>query len=183
MKQRSLNAEATQRFEQLYDENRIGILGFFLRRVNGSPDAADLLAETFLVGWRRIDDVPPKGEDRLWLFGVARRVLLNYRRHERVENNLAAKLKLELRQHVFEANADEAPFGAVMEEAMTSLSATDREIIELSAWEQLTPSEIATVIGMKPGLVRVRLHRARKSVGAQLTIAGYRPPAQLDCAG
>ena len=67
----------TQRFEEMFTEHYAAVRGYALRRT--SADAAqDAVAETFLVAWRRLDDVPP---DALpWLFGVARRVLANQRR-------------------------------------------------------------------------------------------------------
>jgi RNA polymerase sigma factor (sigma-70 family) len=170
---------ARERFESLYADTRVGILGYFLRRVDDASDAADLLAEAYLVVWRRIQDVPPDDQARLWLYGVARRVLSNHRRHEKASSNLAGALKADLHGNREEFGDDGSPFGDVIEDAIQNLNGHEREIIELSAWEQLTPTEIATVIGMKPGAVRVRLHRARKAVGIKLTEAGYVPPARL----
>ena len=54
---------------------------------------ADVLAETFLAAWRRLDQVPPAGEDRLWLYGTARRVLANHHRGQRRRLALADRLK------------------------------------------------------------------------------------------
>jgi len=45
--------------------------------------------------------------------------------------------------------------------ALSQLSKSDREIVELSAWEELAPGEIAIVLGISPNAARVRLHRAR----------------------
>ena len=66
-----------ERFEGLFRENYAAVRGYALRRA--TPEAAqDVVAETFLVAWRRLDDVP---DDALpWLYGVARRVLANQRR-------------------------------------------------------------------------------------------------------
>lgn len=61
-----------QGFERLYEETRVGILGYLLRRVGSAPNAADLLAETYLIAWRKIDTVPNDETARLWLYGVAR---------------------------------------------------------------------------------------------------------------
>lgn len=68
------------RFEQLYRETYPALLGHLLRRVSGPTAAADVLAETYLVAWRRIQDVPVGGDARPWLFGVARRALANHER-------------------------------------------------------------------------------------------------------
>src|SRR5918911_48988 len=71
---------ARERFARLYEEHSGRVLAYALRRA--APDvAADVVAETFLVAWRRFDDVP--AEPLPWLLGVARRVLANRRRSER----------------------------------------------------------------------------------------------------
>jgi RNA polymerase sigma factor (sigma-70 family) len=172
------------RFESLFLSNRAGIFGYFLRRAHSNPDAADLLAETFLIAWRKLDEVPAQDAGRLWLFGVARRLLANYHRHERVENSMAAKLRVQMagqaEQHF---GREVALFDEVIASSVDSLRTEDREIIELSAWENLTPTEIANVMGMKPGTVRVRLHRIRRIIASHLISAGYPAATDADCTG
>src|SRR3954470_22627326 len=85
------------RFEEIYAGTRLPLLRYLVRRSASVEDAADLLAEVYLVAWRRIDDVPPGDEARLWLFGVARRTLANQHRGERRETELAAALAAALR--------------------------------------------------------------------------------------
>jgi hypothetical protein len=43
---------------------------YALRRTLSPDDAADILAETFLVAWRKLDQVPSGPDARLWLFGL-----------------------------------------------------------------------------------------------------------------
>jgi len=59
----------------------------------------------------------------------------------------------------------------VLTAALSELSPADRELLLLSGWEELTPTEIATVIGHPTALVRVRLHRARLRLQAKLSAA------------
>ena len=86
------------RFEQLYREDSRGVLAYLARRTARPEDAADLLAEVYLIAWRRIATVPRGDTGRLWLYGVARRVLANYRRRGRAETGLAESLKDDLRR-------------------------------------------------------------------------------------
>ena len=72
--------ERHRRFTELYDRYSGHILAYAARRTAGNADAADVLAETFLVAWRRLDDVPTDEAARPWLYGVARRVLANHHR-------------------------------------------------------------------------------------------------------
>jgi RNA polymerase sigma factor (sigma-70 family) len=158
----------------LYAETRLSLLGYFLRRVDSAPDAADLLSETYLIAWRKFDSIPNDGTSRLWLFGVARRVASNHYRHENVAQGLAETLRADLsREAAAMPTESDGPLDGVINASLDRLKLSDREIIELSAWEQLTPIEIANIVGMKPGTVRVRLHRIRTAIRADLTRSGY----------
>jgi RNA polymerase sigma factor (sigma-70 family) len=53
--------------------------------------------------------------------------------------------------------------------ALDELSPEDRELLTLIAWEGLTPSQAAAALGLAPGTARVRLHRARTRLRAQLS--------------
>jgi RNA polymerase sigma factor (sigma-70 family) len=162
-----------QRFEHLYSETHISILRYLLRRVIVPADAADLLAETYLVAWRRID-VVPQDEGLLWLYGVARRIVANYQRHERVEHALGEALRSSLSRDlsVWQSDSD-IPFSTEITNSLRALQPVEREIIELSAWEHLTSAEIGEVLGIKPGTVRVKLHRIRLAIGKDLIEAGH----------
>lgn len=104
--------------------------------------------------------------------------LTDYRRHLKVSNNLAEALKADL-YRTSEGSEQDPPFAGVIDDTIKHLNVREREIIELSAWEQLTPTEIAIDIGMKPGAVRVQLHRVRQLIGDTLIESGYVPPARL----
>jgi RNA polymerase sigma-70 factor (ECF subfamily) len=172
-----------ERFERLYVESRVALLGYLVRRVAQPADAADLLGETFLTAWRRIADVPADDAARLWLFGVARYLVANHRRHQRAEQSLATSLQAAL---VVETSGSgersDQPCGELILSALSTLRSQDREIVELSAWEQLSPSEIAVVLGMNPGAVRVRLHRIRNVLRETLLASGFPAPEHQDCA-
>jgi len=89
-----LTADARRRrFEGLYAEHQAGVLGYVLRSAH---DAGDVFAETFLVAWRRLDDAPTGETARLWLYGVARRVLADHRRGESRRSHLADRLRGDL---------------------------------------------------------------------------------------
>lgn len=65
-----------ERFESLYGANA----KVRRRAVNSSSDVSDIVSEVFTTAWRRINDVPPFPQDRLWLFGVAHKCLLGHPR-------------------------------------------------------------------------------------------------------
>jgi RNA polymerase sigma factor (sigma-70 family) len=162
------------RFEAAYAAYHGPILGYVLRRTANADDAADVIAETFLTAWRRVDQLPPGDEARLWLYGVARRVLANYHRGERRRLELAGRLRADLAG--WTAPAYEGDLAAVAQ-ALGRLGETQRELLALSAWEGLDHGQIAVVLGCSRNAVRIRLHRARRRLAAELAAAPDRPRA------
>ncbi len=136
------------------------MLAYAVRRTPNAQDAADILADTFLVAWRRLGEVPRDDEARLWLYGVARNVLANQRRSERRRERLADRLRQELPAALPGVSAS-APEGGAVRAALTQLGTEDQEILRLSGWEELAPRDIARVLGISQVAARSRLHRAR----------------------
>jgi RNA polymerase sigma-70 factor (ECF subfamily) len=160
-------SDAEQRFRELFESHSRKLLGYALRRVGSPEDASDVVADTMLVAWRRIDDVPADGDARLWLYGVARRVLANHHRSALRRERLGERLRLQLREVVPDP-AEDLTTTAVIREALAALSPSDRELIELTTWEGLEPHEAAIVLGVPARVVRNRLHRARARLRRQL---------------
>ena len=97
----ALGQELAQvRFTKLYREHGRAVLEYALRRVEAREDAADVVAETFLVVWRRIGEVPEGDGARLWLYGVARLTLANLHRAERRRTRLGRRLAETLRTEI-----------------------------------------------------------------------------------
>jgi RNA polymerase sigma factor (sigma-70 family) len=148
-------------FEDLFRSTSGALLHYFLRRVDEPADAADLLSEVFVVAWRHREQ--SHDDPRLWLFGVARKVLSAHRRRNRTQTALAERL----RQQVVEQYAPSQD-DLHVRDVLRHLSPSDRELMELMVYDQLTPTEIACVLGKSPGSVRVRIHRARQRLQTQV---------------
>lgn len=154
------------RFEALYASCHTAILGYVLRRVAQPQDGADVIAETFLVAWRRLDEVPEGDEARLWLYGVARRALANQRRGEHRRTALAERLRTELA--VASTTYESGSGLSEVIEALARLPEGERELLRLEGWEGLDARQIATVLGISQNAARIRLHRARRRLGREL---------------
>lgn len=152
---------AKVRFGELYREQARAILAYALRRVENPEDASDVVAETFLVAWRRLDEVPVGRREKLWLYAVARRVTANVRRAEGRRTRLAERLSEVLPT---ELAIDSGLGGKATEvlRAMAGLGEEERELLLLVTWDELSPSEAAKVLGLSPLAARSRLHRARR---------------------
>lgn len=154
-------------FRALYEAVYPDLLRFVQRRA-GPERAEDVVAESFLVVWRRFDDAPHHPDDvRAWIFGIARNVLLNEHRGERRRSALGVRL----------AHLTIAPSTDVMESAVErlalatawkSLSETHQEALALAVFEDLAAHQAAAVLGISPVAFRLRLTRARRALQLHL---------------
>lgn len=130
------------------------------RRV-GSGSADDIAAEVFTVAWRRFDDLP---DDPLpWLLTTARLTCLNELRGRRRADGAAARFAGELAVLQQAAETDHTVDPDLVR-ALGELSDTDRELILLVAWEDLSHRQIAEVLGTSATNVTLRLFRARRRI-------------------
>ncbi len=159
-------------FRGLYSAHVDAVLGYALRRVDRPEDAGDIVSQTFLVAWRRFSDVPEGEGARLWLYGVARRTLAHHRSGEVRHSTPAEPSRCDLGA-VGPCRAVALTEREALRDALSRLAARNREVLELAAWEELEPHEIAEVLGISPVAVRSRLSRSR---GVRRPVLGNDPP-------
>ena len=152
------------KFRSAYEAHARTLLGYALRRTATPADAADVVAETMLTAWRRLDIVPDEPETILWLYGVARNVIANGDRTHRRQLRLTEKLRAQLDDVLEDLPMPDPALAAQVARAMQALTAVEREVLTLTATELLSPAEIAVVLDMKQNTVRTHLHRARKKL-------------------
>ena len=148
-------------FERLFHAHHHAVLGYALRRV-GVAAAQDIAAETFLIAWRRRLDIPATAE-LPWLLGVTRNLT---RQHHHAGSRDAALATELTRLQAFSQVGSGDPGREVGErlivlQALADLSDADREVLILTAWDHLSNSDAAKVLGCSGATFRVRLHRAR----------------------
>lgn len=161
------------RLEAVYRETYGQITAYAARRCHSPQDAADVVAETFAIAWRRIGELPDGEEAALWLYGVARKVLANHYRGEVRRQALSVELDAEMAD-LYAASPDSGVELKAIAQIFRTLSEDDRELLSLVAWECLNRQEIATVLGLSRNAVRVRLHRARRRFARALAEADVR---------
>jgi RNA polymerase sigma factor (sigma-70 family) len=172
-----LSSARQQRFEALYVEHMLEVLAYCRRRV-GAVDAADACSETFLVAWRRLDDIPPPPMTLPYLYGISSKVVSNQLRALRRRSRLHMKLH----------NLGVAPLpdpdmitlqkarDQEVIEALQKLRPKDREIVMLYTWEDLPRDTIAEMTGMTRAAIDQRIHRAYRRLAR--TLATSFPPRE-----
>ena len=151
------------RFEDVYERYHRQVRAYCARRA--TSDVQDLVAEVFLVAWRRIDQIPDGGNGLLWLYGVAFRVLKRRQRTHARRGRALDRLR-----GMVDVDSD-APTDVVVVqryeyrlvlEAASRLRNTDQEILRLTLWEELSHGEVAKVLNISVDAVKQRAHRARR---------------------
>ncbi|HEY3905259.1 MAG TPA: sigma-70 family RNA polymerase sigma factor [Streptosporangiaceae bacterium] len=160
--------DTEERFNALYRVHYRAVLSYASRRTDHDT-ARDVVAETFLIAWRRLDSVPAdSGQAEPWLYGVARRVLANAERSQRRMHRLAARAIQDIAD---EAMAD--PALVVSErhrvlQAMHRMPEAEREAVRLIGWEGLDLAGAALAMGCSRSAMAMRLHRARRRLESEL---------------
>jgi RNA polymerase sigma factor (sigma-70 family) len=187
-----------RRFRSLYEEHYRSIQAYALRRVEPADDVADVVAEVFTIAWRRLARVPEPPADRLWLYGVARRVVAGKLRSARRRRQLTARLQAshaadwnpgapgqepahslgQVLVHGAEANGaignGAERDGTEREQlaaAIARLRPAEREALALVHWDELSHAEAAQVLGCSVNAVAIRVHRAKARLRDALTSA------------
>jgi RNA polymerase sigma-70 factor (ECF subfamily) len=155
------DVEARDRFEQVARDLLEPLRRYLARRTDAAT-ADDVLAETLLVCWRRYDELPD--EPLPFAYGVARLCLANADRGARRQRRLAGRIATVDPPRESPEPVDDDRLA----EALAALRSDDAELLRLWAWEQLTPTEIATVLEITPNAASIRLHRAKKSLRNEL---------------
>ena len=156
-------------FQRLFKAHRDAMWAYCVRRLH-RDDVPDAVAEVFLVAWRRWDQAPLGGEERPWLYGVARNVVRNFGRSSR------RRMRLDARLASVAEPASEPPDSQVVRReqeeqllaAVLALSPLEQELLRLRTWEELSHADIAQVVGRSVRSVESRLARIRRKLVSQL---------------
>jgi RNA polymerase sigma factor (sigma-70 family) len=148
--------------------NAHSLLAYFERRLRFREDAADLLSETMLQAWRRVDALPSgdAAQQRMWLYTIAANVLANHRRTVKRRAALADRL----RDHIAASPKGADPSEAVtVRDAVLRLDAAHRELVMLIHWDGFTIAEAAELLGLNRSTARGRYAAARETLKDALT--------------
>jgi RNA polymerase sigma-70 factor (ECF subfamily) len=155
----STPTDPQNRLRELFEQHSTRVLAYALRHI-GPDHAEDVVADVFLVAWRRLDDVPEPALP--WLLVTARHTIANRRRGVARRQRLTDELVALESCAATSAGADHAVIERrTMLAALRELSAAEREALLLVAWDGLTAVQAAAVAGCSRSAFELRLHRAR----------------------
>ncbi|WP_291057010.1 RNA polymerase sigma factor [Herbiconiux sp.] len=156
----------TERTVALLERTARDLLRYLERRV-GADDAPDALSETMTTAWRRESSMPASdAEARLWVFGIARNVVLNTNRGRRRRNLLAERLRQTA--DPLEVVAPPSDGDLDVRAAIGTLDAELSELVRLVHWDGFTISEAARILDVPASTARSRYQKAKRDLSALL---------------
>ncbi|MCI0685665.1 MAG: sigma-70 family RNA polymerase sigma factor [Sporichthyaceae bacterium] len=170
-----MDQASIDRFERLWVDHSPAVLRYARRRCL-PDDVDDVVAETFVVAWRRLSEAP--SHPLPWLLGICRNVAANVSRARRRREALYGRI-MQAPRLTADPDAGDGTAGGGSDSvgrvlaALAELPNADRELLTLLAWDGLTPTEAAESLGCSRGALAVRLYRARRRLRAAMTGAEH----------
>ncbi|WP_300590944.1 RNA polymerase sigma factor [Microbacterium sp.] len=167
------SAAARKRLTGVLRDTSDDLLRYFLRRLD-REDAADALADVMTTAWTRVGAMPDESEQaRMWLFGIARNVLLHARRGNVRRSQLADRMRMTLSLR----SAPPADEGSEIRDAIDRLDGDLGELIRLVHWDGFSITDAATLLEIPSSTARGRYQRAKEALREALA-----PPARVGTA-
>lgn len=167
-------------FRQIYKSTFDKTLAYALRRTRTNADAYDVVADVYLVAWRRLDEFRRADDAQAWLYGVAYKTLGNHRRSGSRRDALEDKAKSQRSSPNPALNPSRVVTGRDQFErvidALGRLPERDQEALRLAAFEGLDHRAIGHVLDIRTPLVRTVLYRARRRLERELGHSREAPP-------
>ena len=161
----------TAAFDAVFAAYRRRLYAYFMRMTRRRDLAEDLLQETFMRLAQHAKQLAPDTRLAAWLFTVAHSLVVSWGRAQAVRKALAGDFPERepagRERSPLEALAD-SQAQLALERAFAELPPAYREVALLVGIEGMQPTEVATILGVRPDAVRQRLARARTQLADSL---------------
>lgn len=161
--------------EQLVDLYAPRLYGLLYRMSGSAADAEDLLQETYIKMLRGLGGYQENGRFEPWLFSIAANLARDWLRKQGRAPATAATGSNEEAEPTVPSEESEVEHRLVLAEqadqlqrAMAQLSATEREVVTLRFFSDLSFKEIAAILNVPLGTALARAHRALKHLRDRL---------------
>jgi RNA polymerase sigma-70 factor (ECF subfamily) len=165
-----LARSSAQAFDELYARHARAVWSFHARRTASAAAASDLTAETFARAWSTRARFSPAAEHATpWLYGIARMVLRESVRHQRLETAARERLRMTLPDETV-AEPSAAWLAGEFEDVIADLPAEQRAALTLRIADDLAYAEIAARLSITPVAARTRVHRGLATLRKRLAV-------------
>ena len=168
-------SDKTEQFVQLLAEHQNRLYGYVFSLLSDHTRAADVLQETNMVLWRKIDEFQPDRAFLPWAFGIARfQVLAHIRDQKRdrllLDTALATAICVEVEKQAGQIDRLQSALRPCME----SLTTGNRDLVEKRYLRSMSIADIAAAVNRTVSAVKVALLRSRQHLAQciQVRLAG-----------
>ena len=162
--------DAESLVRRLHDEHATAVLAWIRTRSADPGDAEEIVAETLVKAWRHYDQFDPsRGNERAWVFGIARNVANDH--YRKAQRNLRLVAALEVDEPVSD-DVSQLAEASVVHDALMELSHSHRQVIVEAYFGGRTIREIGERLDIPSGTVKSRLFYAMKALRASLEERG-----------
>lgn len=140
---------------------------------NDEDEAQDICQETFVKAWKNIKKFDSDRENwsiQAFLFTIARNLIID-RSRKKKDLHINEYLEIETNENFYE-NIEKENNINIVKQALSKLEEIERQIIILRYFEEMDTKQIANILGIKDGALRVRLHRTMEKM-KQITESLY----------
>uniref|UniRef100_S0DGJ4 Putative RNA polymerase sigma factor n=2 Tax=termite gut metagenome TaxID=433724 RepID=S0DGJ4_9ZZZZ len=162
--------EGDQRaFEQIYYRWHKPVYGFMLKTTRSTEDAEDIAQEVFIRLWKMREKIEPGGNIQALIFVIARRVAVDlYRRAGRMNAVFATEEQTADLSSAADLSPEELleahETKLLLQIAIESMPAKQREVFSLHYYENLSPAEIASRLGLSYENVRKQIWNGKRQL-------------------
>jgi RNA polymerase sigma-70 factor (ECF subfamily) len=160
----------------LYGRHHVKVYRFALRLMNDEAAAEDVVSDVFLAVWRRAGRFEGRAQVSTWLFGIARHKvlsLLRKRTSDPLDDEVAESIEDPADNP--EVTMQKEQRRMLLQDCLTQLSATHREIVDLVYYHGKKIEEAASILGVPLNTVKTRMFYARKRLGELIAAKGLAP--------
>jgi RNA polymerase sigma-70 factor, ECF subfamily len=158
-------------FWEIYDRYYARVRGYAASMLRDGSASDDVVQETFLRAQTRLESMREPDKVAAWLFRVAHNLCMDQlraRKASRIDPETDPEAAADCGSGSVQRDLERGEMSACVREKVDHLPETDRSVILLYDIMALSHQEIADVLGIEVGAVKVRLHRARRKLRALL---------------